>query len=77
MSLLLLAGVSAGASEVGLPVPPMVRRLFSGEMTRRDKIEVLKARTGWKHCRCRELVDTRSESEIEALVVAEQAPVSP
>ncbi len=76
MSLLLLAGVSAGVSEVGLPLPPMVRRLFSGEMTRRDKIEALKARTGWKHCRCRELVDTKSEAEIEAMVVSEQTPVT-
>ena len=58
-----------------VPMPAPLRRLFSGEMTRRDKIEALKARTGWKHCRCRELVDTASESEIEALAVAESSEV--
>ena len=75
MTFLMLAGVSAGLSDAGLSLPSMVRRLFTGEMTRRDKIEALKARTGWKHCRCRELVDTKSEAEIEALVSAGKDPV--
>lgn len=57
--------VVAGGSVEGMPPSPFQ---MSAGAARRERVQAIRDRTGWAYVKCRELVDTKRDAEIEMLV---------